>query len=257
MTQYAEKLSAFLDGELSEAETREIEQALEADVSLQAELEELMAADDVAQEEFAQVLKEPVPFELAAAIHNAPTKPVANDAGIPSARRWLAAGATAVALLFGGAIGYVGGLSQNNQVAAAPSWLKDIATYHRVYAEQERHLVEVGADEADHIESWLTTTVGANVRVPDLSTQGLTFQGARLLVAAGKPVAQLMFTDADAQVVALCLMATNTPQQGFAERDFGDFDFVTWGEGNANFVIVGDDGRTDLLEIAQAAAIQV
>lgn len=257
MSRYSDKLSAFLDGELPEAEARDIEQALEGDPALQAELEALMAADAVAQEEFAAVLEEPVPFELAAAIKNAPVAEVANAPSAPAGRGWLAVAATVVALIFGGVAGYVGGLSQGTQVAAAPGWLSDIADYHKVYAGQKRHLVEVGADETDHIEKWLSATVGADVRVPDLGAQGLTFQGARLLVAAGKPVAQLMFTDAQARVVALCLIATDTPQDGFAERDIGGFDFVTWGAGNANFVVVGDDRRSDLLEIARAAETQV
>lgn len=257
MSRYSEKLSAFLDGELPQAETREIEQALESDVALQAELEALMAADGLAQDAFAEMLEEPVPVALAGAIKNAPVIEVANAPSLPSGRRWLAVAATVVALILGSIVGYVGGLSQGTQVAAAPGWLSDIADYHKVYAGQKRHLVEVGADEADHIETWLTATVGADVRVPDLSAQGLTFRGGRLLVAAGKPVAQLMFTDAEERVVALCLIATDDPQDGFAERDFGAFDFVTWGAGNANFVVVGDDGRTDLLDIARAAETQV
>ncbi|MDA8746948.1 anti-sigma factor [Litoreibacter sp.] len=257
MSKYAEKLSAFLDGELPGTEAREIEQALIGDPALQAELEALMAADATAQDGFAAILDEPVPFELAAAIQNAPVETVANATNAPSKVGWLTAIAASIALLFGSAIGYVGGLSQNTQIASAPSWLDDIADYHRVYATQKRHLVEVGADEADHIMTWLTKTVGTDVSIPDLAEQGLTFQGARLLVAAGKPVAQLMYTDADLQVVALCLIQTDTPQNGFTERNIAGFEFVTWGTRDANFVVISDDGRSDLLKVAQAAAAQV
>lgn len=256
MTQYEEKLSAFLDGELPEVEAREIEKALADDPALQAELDALVTADVGAQEAFAAMLDEPVPFELADAIKNAPTSAAANLPRPPSIVGWVTAVATVIALAVGGFAGYMGGISQNTQVAAAPGWLADIADYHSVYATQTRHLVEVSADEADHIQTWLSNTLGTDVRIPDLSERGLTFQGARLLVAAGKPVAQLMYTDADMRVVAMCQIQSDTPRDGFEERTIGAFDMVTWGGGRSNFVIVGDEGRPDLDEIAQTAAAQ-
>ena len=66
MIENEEMLSAYLDGELPDPEAREIEQALERDPAMQAELEALMAADAMAQEAFAELLAEPVPAALAA-----------------------------------------------------------------------------------------------------------------------------------------------------------------------------------------------
>ncbi|MEM9796170.1 MAG: anti-sigma factor [Pseudomonadota bacterium] len=257
MTDFDTKLSAFLDGELPEAETREIEAALATDPALQAELDALMEADAAAQAAFDAMLDEPVPVALAAAIQSAPVGAVANRPEAPSGR-WLIAASAALALLVGAFGGYLVGADRGAPVAiaAAPAWLEDIADYHRVYAAQERHLVEVDATEAEHIQTWLSATIGAPVRIPDLAEHGLTFEGGRLLVAAGKPVAQLMFTDAQARVVALCLIGTDTPSDGFAERSLGGFDMVSWGGAGANFVVVGDEGRGDLTAIAATAAVQ-
>ncbi|MEO1536338.1 MAG: anti-sigma factor [Pseudomonadota bacterium] len=257
MTGYGEKLSAYLDGELPDAEAREIEAALERDPALRAELEELMAADAMALGAFDAMLDAPVPVALAAAVRDAP-EPLtpANTPTAPAGNTWWAAAAVVLALGLGGAGGYMTGVSQETQVAAAPGWLQDIADYHRVYAGQVRHLVEVGADEAPHIRTWLSNTVGAPVPTPDLTEHGLTFRGARLLVAAGKPVAQLMYTDAEDRVVALCLIATDSPRDGFASRTIGDFDMVSWGGTGANFVVVGDQGRDDLNAIATTASAE-
>jgi len=257
VTQYEEKLSAFLDGELSDEETREIEQALATDPDLKATLEALMEADAMAQQEFAEMLEEPVPISLASAIQNAPTSIAANSPEPPKATGWLVAATAVIALAVGGMAGYFGGSLQSTQVAAAPGWLEDIADYHAVYADQKRHLVEVGAEEREHIQTWLTASVGADVRVPDLSAQGLEFQGARLLVANGKPVAQLMYTDAQDRVVALCQIQSDAPRDGFAERTINAFDMVTWGGVGSNFVVVSDEGLHNLEQIAQAAAAQV
>jgi len=257
MSQYSDKLSAFLDGELSEAEAREIEEALANDPALQAELEALMHVDVLVKAEAEGVLDEPVPLSLAAAIRNAPDKSPANVTSAPSSFRWLATAAALVMLTVGGVGGFVLGSSQPTQIAAAPGWLADIADYHRVYSAEKRHLVEVGADEADHIQTWLTASIGADVRIPDLSAHGLTFQGARLLVAAGKPVSQLMFTDAQNRVVALCQIQTDTPRDGRAVQTIDVFELVSWGGNRSNFVIVGDEGRDDLLAIAETAGTQV
>lgn len=257
MTGYEEKLSAFLDGELPEDEARQIEAALARDPALQAELDSLMAADAQAQQDFAEML-EPVPLGLAAVIQDAP---VGGSANSPDAPRWLpgwlAVAASVLFLVMGGAGGYLAGLSQGTQVAAAPGWLQDIAEYHAVYAAQTRHLVEVPATEADHIVQWLSDTIGAEVRIPDLAGNGLTFQGARLLVAAGKPVAQLMYTDAGGEVVALCLIRSDTPAADFTARTLNGFDMINWGGRGANIVVVGPEGRVDLSEIAERASVQI
>ncbi|MEO1025245.1 MAG: anti-sigma factor [Pseudomonadota bacterium] len=255
MSRFDEKLSAYLDGELPEDEAREIEAALASEPELQAELEALMAADAVAREAFDDMLAAPVPAALAAAVRDAPApQPVANMQRAPA--NWWAAAAVVLALGLGGAGGYFAGQSQV-PVAAAPGWLDDIADYHRVYAGQSRHLVEVAADEADHIRTWLTNSIGAKVPTPDLTAHGLTFRGARLLVAAGKPVAQLMYTDTEGAVVALCLIASDAPRDGVATRTIGDFDMVVWGGLDANYVVVGDQGRTDLEAIAATAGQDV
>ncbi|MEX0319493.1 MAG: anti-sigma factor [Ruegeria sp.] len=256
MTGYSDKLSAFLDGELPDVEMQVIEDALAKDPTLQAELEALMAANAMAKEQFAEILREPVPLELAAAIQNAPTESPANTPRSPSRFKILTAVAAVIALAIGGAAGYFTGRTQGQQVASAPGWLTDIADYHGVYAAQSRHLVEVPASEADHIQTWLTKSVGVDVRIPDLSAEGLTFQGARLLVAVGKPVAQLMYTDADMSVVAICQIQSGTPRDGFEKLSINAFDMVTWGSQNSNFVVVGDENRGDLVEIAQLAASQ-
>jgi len=246
----SEKLSAFLDGELSEAEAKEVEDALAKDPNLARELETLMAADVVAKNEFAEIGNDPVPLGLAAAIRNAP------DARPQQTRpnRW--AGIAAAVAIF--AISGTGGYILGQAGAPEPQgWLAQIADYHGVYAEQGRHLVEVSAEEADHIQSWLSANVGTTIRIPDLTSSGLTFEGGRLLVAAGQPVAQLMYTDATGRVVALCAMSADAPQEGFQAQELNGFGLVSWGGDGANFVVIGDEERLDLQEIAEVVATQV
>lgn len=256
------RLSAYLDGELPDAEARQLEAALEGDAELQAQLEALIAADDLAVQAFDAMLDEPVPLALAAVIEAAPVpqelpRPEPANDPAPPARSRFALVASLVGAVFLGTAGGFFVARETAPVAVAGGWLADIADYHAVYANQVRHLVEVPADEADHIETWLTATLGAGVTIPDLADEGLTFEGGRLLVAAGRPVAQLIYTDAEGAVVALCQIQSGTPQSEPRETVINGFDMVSWGGDDANFVIVADEGRPDLQAIVTAAAGQV
>ena len=274
MKDIGEKLSAYLDGELSEQDAAKVEKLLEIDADARAELDVLMEANAFATDFFNDMLDDPAPLNLYRAINSA------GEAEMPSAGKaanhntavvnafpaW-ASMAAAVALLCAGAVGgYFGGKSglipgaqpvAPVQVASA-GWLQDIADYHMVYAAQTRHLVEVGADESDHIQSWLGNMVGSKFTIPNLSGQDLTFQGGRLLVAAGKPVAQLLYTKPDGKVVALCIIANdNAASDGFSQTTINQANMVSWRDGTAAFVIVGDQETGDLTPVAEAAATQV
>jgi anti-sigma factor RsiW len=255
MTDLSEKLSAYLDGELDAASAEAIEARLATDPAAQAELDALMDADAQAQEEFEALLNEPVPFALAQQIKSTPLA----EQSAPRVRPiWGMLAASLVVFALGG----IGGYSLKGQITPtqAAGWLADIADYHAVYAGQGRHLVEVGADEVDHIETWLGNTIGASFTTPDLSSFGLTFEGGRLLVANGKPVAQLMYRNADGIVVALCLQRTNGPATGssaFKEQTINGFDFVSWSAGDADYVVIGPNGHPDLGEIATTAALDI
>lgn len=260
MTLSDEKLSAYLDGELTEAEAREIEALVEADPAVQNALERLMEADQAAKDVFDEMLAEPVPLNLASAIRNAPKQtttapePVAAPRGLPG---WLAIAASVGFLAVGGLGGYSLGTGSQPQVVATAGWLTEIAAYHGVYETQQRHLVEVAADETPHIETWLGNTTGVPFSVPDLAGNGLDFQGARLLVAGGLPVAQLIYTDADGAVFALCLKQAKAPEdKAFTAETVDGFSMVSWRSGGADYVVVGPDGA-DLSEMAEVASTSV
>ena len=247
-TGIGEKLSAYLDGESPQAEAAEIARRLETDPALQAELQALRAANDAADQVFAAMLATPVPLSLARAIGDAPSHRGA--AALP--RRlpvWGALAASLVCLAIGAGGGWLAG-----QRTADRDWVADVADYHAVYAAQTRHLAEVPASEADHIVTWLSAEVGTPFTIPDLTAQGLSFEGGRLLVATGKPVGQLMYRDVAGQVVALCFTASDkTEDQSPTERPAGAFSAVVWGGPGERWLMIAPKDYPDLPRIAEAA----
>jgi anti-sigma factor RsiW len=256
------RLSAFRDGELPEDEALAVERLITEDPEIAAEYEALVGADAAISSAFAAMLHAPIPAALARSIDQAPTMPPAANA--PAAPRWGIGIAAAMGFLL---IGGVGGAvltralsGPTESIAAASGWLDQVAEYHAIYAGQTRHLVEVPAWDKDHLETWLSETTKVSFRVPDLSASGLTFQGARLLAANGKPVAQLMYTDVAGRVVAVCFVQGGDPavaegQTAFADHTFGELDMISWKSRDASYVVVGPRGDKDLGAIAQTAAI--
>lgn len=255
MTDLSLKLSAYLDGELPPDQAAEIAARLETDPTAQAELEALVTAQIVAETHFEEQLQHPLPLDLIRKIKSA-TEPRPAPTNARPIRRAIAAGLMLVTI--GGAGGYL--YRANTAPIETAGWLADIADYHGVYAGQTRHLVEVGADEAAHIETWLGNTIEASFSIPDLSEFELTFEGGRLLVANGKPVAQLMYRMPDGTVVALCLQRTASPNEAaptFAEQTINGFDFVTWRGAQADYVVIGPTGQSNLTDIAAVAASEI
>lgn len=268
----SEQLSAYLDGELDASEAQKIEHELEIDSVLRIELEKMMAADLIAKTQFEENLSEPVPFAIAQAIKNTPlgvkaTKPVSS---IQSTFQNFQVVAATVALL---SIGVVGGYFIKDytsttaivtaNVSSEQNWVNEIAGYHAVYAKQKRHLVEVKASDDDHIKTWLSSSLKYDFNVPDLSASGLTFKGARLLVVGEKPVAQLMYTSGNGDVVALCVQkriqsgVMNTKMATPINDNINGFDLFYWEHGGADLVLIGNQGFGDFTPLAISTNNQI
>ena len=261
------QISAFLDGVLASDELAELEQRSRNEPAIAARIDGMRRANSMARDYFDSELNKPVPLALARAIEGSGSArqrvPVINDISenIAGSGRGMtfAIGAIAasLALLVAGAVGgyAVATWPGQTQVALVDGWLSDVADYHRVYAAEQRHLVEVAANEQPHLETWLTKVVGVPVKAPDLTAQGLTFEGGRLLVAASKPVAQLMYRHPDGRVVALCVIKAADKTTGdFVDVTVSGTRMVSWKENGAAYVVVGDAGDVSLPEIAKAAA---
>lgn len=243
-------LSAYVDGALNDEERAEVNKAAAQDPAIAAELDALFALNDDMRDAFDGLLDMPAPPALSDNMMSAPV--VANTNRSP----WKALAAMLLLGVFlGSATTWITqSVAPPLQIATNRSWLADVAEYHQVYARQTRHLIEVPASEKDHIETWLGKEIGVAFTVPDLANAGWTFQGARLLVAAGKPVAQLLYTDANGAVIALCALQNGSGGAAdTALKTFGAVHMATWKSATGSFALVGD--APDVLEnLARIAA---
>lgn len=261
------RLSAYLDGEIGEAERAELETLLTRDDDAKTLLEKLKTGSNFGNTAFEDFLHDPVPLALVRQIKQGPgtslktERVTAAAAPVRSVKIWPRVLAGSVALmLLGGAAGFIVGTAGNTgqpaEIANARGLLDDIADYHRIYSRQKDHLVEVPASEAPKIETWLAASVGVPFRIPQLSGKGLTFQGARLLVSNGKPVAQLVYRSAEGEIFAICFLKNTSGAQSsdFDESIRDDVGMVSWQKGGAAYVLVGPSAHVGMHDIAETAA---
>ncbi|MGY5807950.1 anti-sigma factor family protein [Rhizobium sp. LEGMi198b] len=267
------RLSAFMDGETSREEKEELERLIASDPEARRIFDELKHGSDVGRKAFDEVLKEPVPLALVRSIKSAQAPKAREPAPrlsrpslklAPTGRQALAA--ALILFVVGGGIGYLIGMQPSGTPAAAPAspapnrtWLDDIAAYHRIYAHQPRHIVEVQATEVDEISKWLTGTVGVKFNIPDLAADGLVFQGARMFIANGKPVGQLIYKDLDGDVVAICFMKDEgvAGDGNFDETIKDDVSIVSWHRSGTAYAVVGPSSDAMLDQIADRVSSEI
>ena len=143
------------------------------------------------------------------------------------------------------------------QLAAAQQpqpWIMQVAQYHKIYAREQRHLVEVSGDETAHIQQWLGKRLDdLAFKVPDLKPFGLTFKGARMLVINGAPVAQLVYLPADGRAVALCVIHSKKDDKPLTASKADDLNMVDWRVKGYGFVVIGWEDPDQLKAIAEAS----
>jgi len=249
-------LHAYVDGQLDAERTSAIRRYLLAHSDTARRVRDYLDQRDALRVALAHVAMEPIPIQLD--LQRLIQQRLAQQ------HRWSVWRAAAGALL---AIGLTtasmtggwflrGGIAVPAALEAKASsndrLLDEIADYHAAYARETIHQVEVPASETAHIESWLGDRLHRRLQVPDLSSRGLEFTGARLLVVDGAPVADLVYhwPGREHQPVALCITFASGPEEAprLAVRD--DIQQISWQHNGYAYVIAGWMNPTTLQELA-------
>lgn len=248
------RLSAYLDDELGPDDRAAVESWLRGDAAAAARLRELRTDRDALRGRLEAVLTEPVPKRL---LHTVNPQ--------PPAWRWSGWQLAAAVLLFvlgglvGGAVAWRADAQRAAQVMArAPvlPWVQRAAVAHSVYVPEQRHPVEVKAQE-DHLAVWLTRRLDVPVKLFDLRDQGFSLVGGRLLPDIKGPSAQLMYEDASGQRVTVYLRKpeSSTPAS-FRYDQQGDLGLFYWVDGTVGYALAGKLPRERLLALAQSIYAQ-
>ena len=240
-------LHAYADGELDAHEQRAVERRLASDPAAKAEVEAWLSQKVALKAAFDPVLGERVPPALMATLRR------------HGRSSWFRPSAIAAGLVFL-MVGAAGGWLAASEWTAArnASFVDRAIVAYQVYAPEVRHPVEVAASERDHLAAWLSKRLGQPVMLPDLSAQGYTLLGGRLIAADDRPAAQLMYEDADKRRIAIFFAANPGGQdQTFLVTAKGPVTACYWLTERLGFVITGETSRDKLMTLANAVYKQV
>ena len=135
-------------------------------------------------------------------------------------------------------------------------WVQRAVVAHSVYVPEQRHPVEVRAQE-EHLARWLTRRLDVPVKLFDLSANGFRLVGGRLLPDVKGPSAQLMYEDASGQRVTVYLRKPESSTQAeFRYVQQGDLGLFYWVDGTIGYALTGKLPRERLLALAQSIYAQ-
>lgn len=158
----------------------------------------------------------------------------------------------------GGVLGY--GFGQQPNVHAEPvvaldsGWLDDVVAHYRLFSNQPSRRAEMPGSDPAAVTEWLLASTGINFRVPDLSENGLTFEGARLFAAGGLPVGELVYTSQEGEVISILFRKNRPEDDGFSELIRDNIALLSWKNATTTYLAVGPSSAASLDEIAAKAA---
>jgi anti-sigma factor RsiW len=234
-----DRLVAYLDGELEATEQRELEAWLDSDPAARDKLAGLVESAELLRQAYDEILHEPLPDRLIAAARGE-TVPQSAARILPFAPRragarpglrlrWRIAVPIAASLfgfLAGGGAGFLGiekvlplgapADSTSSIVAAAANdlWLDNAAGDFKLFVSAgDKALIDVPATGDSHEAlQKISQSLTQQVRLPDLKPWGLSFAGARLVVADGQPAAQLVYTTDNKAIGPMALIIGSSKQ---------------------------------------------
>ena len=194
-------LHAWVDGELAPESAAQVAQWLTEHPNEAARVAAMQAQRASLQALHVRVLEEPVPPQLRRALRRPPLQ-----------WRWPHALAAGLMLILGLGLGYDLGGGRGHgalprpggAMAQLPIFVREAAAAHVVYVPEQRHPVEVAAQQQAHLVQWLSKRLGVRLKVPVLDAEGFHLVGGRLLPGeSGQSRAQFMYEDAAGQRVTL------------------------------------------------------
>ncbi|QQR36985.1 anti-sigma factor [Devosia oryziradicis] len=248
-----DQLMAYADGQLSPDERTAVEAYLVANADAAAEVALLQRQNDAIRTLFAPAGAENVPVRL---------KPqrLSAEIGRRRGQPWGWAAAAVVLLGLGlGAGWFARPLLDPNPASA--TLIADAVNAHAVYVAENRHAVEVGSDDSEHLSTWLSNRLDTTLGMPDLTAQGFSLVGGRLLPGepdAGGRAAQLMYEDASQQRVTIYVTAAlpdGKPAYQFASQDGAEAFY--WANARITCTVVGTLPEAQMKAVAGAVYSQL
>jgi anti-sigma factor RsiW len=240
-------LHAYVDGQLDAARRAEVEAYLAAHPEAAATVQHLRAQLHALHMSYDSVLNEPIPLRLTNALRPRPWA-----GGIAAGIAWLACG------LVAGWFAHAR-LTPTRPVTSVTTFAKEALVAHALYVAEQRHPVEVPAEQEAHLVAWLSKRLDMPIRAPNLQPVGFSLLGGRLLPGDEGPLAQLMYQSARGERLTLTVKRATAPvaEVGFKVIEQRGTSVFYWIDRDYGYALSGGIDKSRLLAVAQAVEAQL
>ncbi len=251
------ELVAYLDGELSPAESVRIGQRLSADPGLKARIDKLIRGGRPFAEAFEPLLAKAPVGQLEAMLAKALPRPGPELQRWPPAGRYgFAAAAAAIALFAGIALDRLDVVRSFSRAPVAASedaeaaeWRDAVAQYLTLYTRDTLEMLPDASGERQRALGTVGARLGLALTPETVGMRGLTLKRADLYEYDGKDLAFLAYLDPQQGPVALCIIRGGGEGTQRVERR-RDMNVVYWSQAGRSFMLIGHASTDRLQKLA-------
>lgn len=238
-------LNAYVDGELQPAERAAVEAYLADNPADRERVAAWRDQEATLRALYGHVAEEAVPARLS------PHR-ISMERRRNLRRTAMAVAAALVLVVLGGTGGWIGrGLI--GQDASQVTLVSEAEAAHALYTPEVLHPVEVNGEQGAHLSKWLSKRLDRSLSIPDLSSEGFSLVGGRLLPAAGSAAALLMYENGDGARVTLYVVPNSGAETAMRFSSAGELTAVSWQVETLGCVLVGSLPRETLMKLAKAS----
>jgi len=238
-------LHAWLDGELPEERKPAVRRYLDDHPDVARRFASYREQQEMLGRAFTPLINRPLPDSLEPPFSRPRRRSLALLTGF-------AVAASLLMFVAGGATGWLARGWMTPAGGPDGTFVANAVAAHRVFVTEVRHPVEVGADQEEHLVTWLGKRIGKPLRAPRLSNHGYELVGGRLLSDMDGPAAQLMYQDAAGRRITLYVRPSRDPANT-SFRFAGDHGVRAfyWADNGLAWALTGELERGTLSALAE------
>jgi anti-sigma factor RsiW len=278
------QLLGYVDGGLSPDDRSAVEAQLRASAEAREKVALLRASRLDFADAFAQQNLPPVPDSLKLKVDEmvrAHRAQASNDPALPPGEKapsepvrsrlrgvpvWLAAACVAGAFACGLFVRlgplvspfaspfpspFASGGAQMAANADVSPWVAAAVGYQKLYTRETVAYTQEDPASAEKTVMDIRSDDRLALRVPDLTSAGLTFKSVQRLRFNNKPLVQIVYLPRNGPPIALCVMKDSKPDQPVAAKTVDAMDVATWRQAELSYALIGKPGDVDLAALGK------
>ncbi|MDB5830994.1 MAG: putative transrane anti-sigma factor [Caballeronia sp.] len=274
------QLLGYVDGELSPEGRRAVEAQLRASSEAREKVALLRASRLDFEGAFAQQNLPRVPDSLKLKVDEmvrAHRALESNDPALPPSEKalsepvrsrlrgvpvWLAAACVAGAFACGTFVRlgplaspfsspFSSGGAQMAANADVSPWVAAAVGYQKLYTRDTVAYTQEDPAAAANIVKDIRSDDRLALRIPDLTSAGLTFKSVQRLRFNNKPLVQIVYLPQNGPPIALCVMKDPKPDQPVATKTVDAMNVATWRQAELSYALIGKPGDVDFAALGK------